>query len=516
MMRVVGLTICIAMMGAVALAKSDPGAELFDSPKLRTFKISISPDQYEALKKDNRKYVRATVAEGSVTYSNVAVRLKGMGSFRPLHEKPSLAVKFDEFVPGQKFCGLGKIMLNNSAQDGSYLAELVSLGLFRDAGLPASRVTHGFVELNGKDLGLYVIIEAVNKDFLRRHFRNSNGTMYEAYLQDIDQNLDQDNGVDIKQVDRKALVEACLIADPAQRWTRLHRLMDVDRFITHTVMEMFTSHTDGYAIARNNYRLYHDPTTGRIVFITLGIDWGFGNTGLSIRPPMNSLVVKAVLQTPQGRKTYRERLGQFYTNVFKIDVLTNRVSQAVARLKAAARNPNEAKEFEGHGAGMRNRIVQRHRNVAEQLATPEPEPLKFGADNYASLNGWRVKVDSGNAKIEPRIEESKQLLYINGNNGGCIASWRTRVLLEGGKYCFRGMARAEQVGPHAGDMGTGAGLRISGGKRTNKLDGDAPWTKLEHFFDVPDGGAEIELVCELRATKGKVWFDRDSLKLKRL
>jgi spore coat protein H len=513
-MRIATLILFLVAAAQTALGL-EAGAELFESPKLRTFKITIAPDQYEALKKDNRKYVRAAVSEGGVTYSNVAVRLKGMGSFRPLHEKPSLAVKFDEFVPGQKFCGLSKIMLNNSAQDGSYLAEFVSLGLYRDAGLPASRVTHGFVELNGKALGPYVVIEAVNKDFLRHHFNNTSGIMYEAYLQDIDQNLDQDNGLDIKQIDRKALAEACLIADPVQRWNRLHRLLDVDGFITHTVLEMFTSHTDGYAIARNNYRLYHDPTTDRIVFITLGIDWGFANTGLSVHPPMNSLVVKAVLQKPQGRRIYRERLGTLYTNIFRVDVLTNRVNAAVARLKAAARTPGEAKEFEGHGAGMCDRIVQRHRSIMAQLAAPEPEPLKF-KDGYASLAGWHTKVDSGNTKIEERTVESKHVLYINGNAGGCIASWRTRVLLDGGKYRFRGMVRAEQVAAQTSEIGAGAGLRISGGKRTNKLEGDAPWTKLEHFFEVPDGGGEIELVCELRATKGKVWFDRDSLRLQKL
>jgi spore coat protein H len=513
-MRIVVLMLALAATAQAAFGRG-AGAELFESPKLRTFKITIAPDQYQALKNDNRKYVRATVNEGGITYSNVAVRLKGMGSFRPLHEKPSLAVKFDEFVPGQKFCGLSKIMLNNAAQDGSYLAEFVSLGLYRDAGLPASRVTHGFVELNGKDLGPYVIIEAVNKDFLRGHFHNSSGPMYEAYLQDIDQNLDQDNGLDIKQIDRKALAEACLITDPAERWNRLHRLLDVDAFITHIVLEMFTAHTDGYAIARNNYRLYHDPTTDRIVFITLGIDWGFANTGLSIQPPMNSLVAKGVLQTPQGRKIYRERLGTLYTNIFKVNVLTNRVNEAVARLKAAARNPDEARAFEGHGAGMRDRIVQRQRNVMAQLAAPEPEPLKF-TDGYASLTGWHTKVDSGATKIEERTVESKRLLYINGNEGGCIASWRTRVLLDGGKYRFRGMVRAEQIVPQTSDIGAGAGLRISGGKRANKLEGNAPWTKLEHFFDVPEGGAEVELVCELRATKGKVWFDRDSLRLQKL
>jgi spore coat protein H len=515
MIRLAVIAFWIAAIGQIAFAKADPGAELFNSPKLRRFKIRIAPDQYEELKKENRRYVRATIVEGGVAYTNVAVRLKGNGSFRPLHEKPSLAVKFDEYVPDQKFCGLSKIMLNNSSQDGSFLAELVSLGLYRDAGLPASRVTHAFVELNGRDLGLYVVIEAVNKDFLRRHFRNTSGSMYEAYLQDIDQNLDQDNGMDIKQMDRKALLAACLITDPAERWQRLQRVLDVDGFITHTVLEMFTSHIDGYAVARNNYRLYHDPTTGRFVFITLGIDWGFGNTGLSIRPPMNGMVTKAVLQTTEGRKAYRDRVRQLYTDVFKVDVLTNRVNEAVTRLKTAARNTNEAKQFEGFGAGMRNQIVQRHRNVTDQLTAPEPEPLKFAPDGYAALMGWRTKVDSGSPKIEERSDESKRLLYINGNNGGCIASWRTRVLLPAGKYRFEGKARAEQISPQTSEIGSGAGLRISGDKRTKKLEGDAPWTKLGHDFEVA-GELEVELVCELRATKGKVWFDRDSLTVKKL
>jgi hypothetical protein len=292
--------------------------------------------------------------------------------------------------------------------------------------------------------------------------------------------------------------------------------MDVDGFITHTVLEMFTSHTDGYALNRNNYRLYHDPTTERMVFITHGIDWAFGNTGVGIRPPMNSIVVKGVLGTPDGRRIYRERLGMLYTNVFRIDVLTNRVNQEVARLKAAARNPGEAKEFENFGVSMRNLIVARHQNVTQQLSAPEPEPLKFDSSGYARVSGWSTKTDSGNPQLERRTEGSQRILHINGDNGGCIASWRARVLLDGGKYRFEGRARGEHIKPLASDIGAGAGLRISGGKRTNKVEADTDWTQLNYDFEVPAGGVEVEFVCELRATKGVVSFDRDSLRLKKL
>src|SRR4051812_18713246 len=192
------LTILLLLGAALGAAAATPpprpiaGAELFSDRRVRTFKIEITGAEFEALKKDNRQYVRGIVREGSNSFTNVAVHLKGMGSFRPLNEKPSFAVRFDKFTPNQTYDGLSKFLLNNSSQDSTYLAEYMSTSLFRDAGLPAARVAHAFVELNGRELGLYVLIEAMNKDFLHEHFRSARGNLYEGYTQDVDQQLDQD------------------------------------------------------------------------------------------------------------------------------------------------------------------------------------------------------------------------------------------------------------------------------------------------------------------------------------
>src|SRR6185295_1406666 len=108
--------------------------------------------------------------------------------------KASFAVKFDEFVQDQEYFGLTKLMFNNAVQDPTYLVEWLATGLFREAGQPAARVTHARVRLNGRDLGLYVVIEAMNKRFLKQHFPSAKGNLYEAYLQDIDLRLEQDGG----------------------------------------------------------------------------------------------------------------------------------------------------------------------------------------------------------------------------------------------------------------------------------------------------------------------------------
>lgn len=492
--------------------KTELATEFFTGKAIRTFKIAIADDQLAALKKENRTYVRAKVTVDGTVLGNSAIRLKGMGSFQGLDSKPSFAVKFDEFVPDQEYMGLSKIMLNNSAQDGTYLAELMGLSLFRDAGLPAARVTHAYVQLNGRDLGLYVVMEAMNKDFLRQHFKSPKGNLYEAYLNDIDSVMDHDNGEDTQQTDRQALVAAAKIADPTKRWDALQKMLDVDRFISHLVLEMFTSHTDGYALNRNNYRIYHDPVSDKFVFITHGLDWAFGNTGVSIWPPANSLMVKAVLPTPQGRNLYRERVGQLYTNVFKLDVLNKRLDEAAAKLKAGARNPNETKAVDAYAAEMRNRLAARSKNIADQLATPPPQPLAFDSGGLAKVSGWRPRAEAGGPKLEQKNEGGKDVLLINGAG---IASWRTKVLLAPGKYRFQGQARGQGIAPEESEMGSGAGLRISGGRRANRLSGDKDWTALEHEFEVPGAETEVELICELRATQGKVWFDASSLRLAR-
>ena len=92
------------------------------------------------------------------------------------------------------------------------------------------------------------------------------------------------------------------------------------------------------------------------------------------------------------------------------------------------------------------------------------------------------------------------------------------MLLEAGRYRFEAMAKASGVAPVSDPQkGEGAGIRISGSNepRPNKLVGNTEWQKISYEFDAFPG-IETVLVCELRASKGEVWFDTDSLKLVKL
>src|SRR6185436_15824576 len=216
-----------------------------NEPVLRTFSFEVPEASLNQLRQLPRSYVTGRVLEGGQVLTNVAFRLRGHGSFRSLEEKPNFAVNFQEFATNQTYRGLKKLMFNNSVQDDTGLAEFLSTRLFRDAGLPAARVTHARVKLNGRDLGLYVVIEAMNKDFLKQHFKNPHGNFYEAPFRDIDIPLEQDSGTRGDQADLKNLYRVCLLTNVTERWNELSKVLDVDRFISFAAMEMLTTHWDG-------------------------------------------------------------------------------------------------------------------------------------------------------------------------------------------------------------------------------------------------------------------------------
>src|SRR3989442_5706572 len=171
-----------------------PGEELFTNGPVRRIRIRISPAGMYSLRTDPRRFVPVTLFDGEREFKDVAIHLKGGASTeRGVDDRPSMTLNFGKFTPDQDYFGLSKIHLNNSLQDPTRMNELLAGDLFRAAGVPAPRVAHAIVELNGKDFGLYVLKEGFGKDFLRQYFKKTNGNLYDVGSgQDVTENLERD------------------------------------------------------------------------------------------------------------------------------------------------------------------------------------------------------------------------------------------------------------------------------------------------------------------------------------
>ena len=231
--------------------------------------IELSDKDVQALRDDPRHYVEGRVRDGAKNYAGIAIKLKGAsGSFKPIDERACFTLNFDKFKGAGRFHGLKKFHLNNANEDPSFLHQLLCGEMARAAGVPALRVTHALVELNGRNLGLYVLTESYTKDFFAQFFSDPTGDVYESgFIKDIDEDLQKDEGPpkDFRAIEQ--LLAAARTDEPAERWTKLRAILDVDRFASFLAIEALLGVGDGYDFGHNNYRIYHDPVTHLLSFV---------------------------------------------------------------------------------------------------------------------------------------------------------------------------------------------------------------------------------------------------------
>lgn len=534
--------ICLTPLAAQP-PKSDPqfrldskagktSAAFFDAGLIPELRIEISPEQYKKLQANNRAYVRCNVTETLTTngekkdalFTDVAIKLKGAaGSFRGLDDRPALTLNSDKFHRGQSFHGLDKFHLNNSVQDGSLLCELVSGHLFRQAGVPASRISHARVWLNKRDLGAYVFKEGFDPAFLRNYFDNPTGNLYDGgFCREIDQPLEKDCGNGpADHSDLKALRAACAIPDLNLRKAELEKRLDIDQFLSFAAMEMLTCHWDGYCRNRNNYRLHFNAGNGKAIFIPHGMDQMFGDANFPLFD-LGGIVGSGVMQVPEFRQRYRKRVEELapLLDPEKLNPVIDSVSQ---RLKPVleAMNKDQARGYLGNMQGFKDRVKQRHISVQKILKTyVEPVPAKFDGKGELVVTGW-IEVKETDDAIHERLSlpGSKNALVVKaGPSKRCIASWRREIILPQGTYELQALVKTAGViaSPDPTQKVSGAGLRISGGIRTNSLAMNADWTLQKHRFEVAQDNQPVILVAELRASAGTAYFDAASLKLVRI
>ena len=496
-----------------------PGADLFEDGRISQLTINIEPSQLEALRKESRTFVQAMVQEQAHSYSNVAVHLKGsVGSFRAVDEKPALTLDFDRFNHGQRFHGLRRIHLNNSVEDPTYCNETLGSELFRRAGIPAPRVTRAIVALNGRNLGVYVLKEGFTEDFLSCYFTNISGNLFEpGEGHDVNQHLNRETlqAPRHNRTQLRELGEAALTEDLSRRWTRLQAVLDVDRFIRFMVLEVLICHRDGYSLARNNFRVYQDNDSGKLLFFPHGMDQLFGIPDLPWEPQMAGIVSRAILETPEGKQRYREEFQKLFIQLFEPANLNHRVAQLTDFLRPyVSRSDHERCEKEA--AALKARIMQRHQFLQAALKQPEPKVLQF-KNSVAELNNWSSRDLPADAKAEKIVGPDQLVcLHIQTSSDG-FPSWGASAKLRPGRYRFEGKVRVTGAKPLGFGVHRGAGLRIAGrDAQSERLVGTSGWRLLSTDFEVVAPEQDTQFICELRASAGEAWFDCHSLRVLQL
>jgi hypothetical protein len=310
----------------------DGSAYLFDPEVVRVVELEISPESMSAIDAQavgpwpyvpDRDYYTGTLRFEGQDFEGVGIRVKGgCGSSRNLTGKAGFKISLGWDDPAAEGCpeerrlyGQKHLTLNNEVQDPSFERERLGYQLYRAFGVPAPRAAHVRLKVNGEDWGLYLHVESLDRRFLSRWFGSNDGMMYEGgpFCDLVPDQVPPGDGDAC--FDQEFSADACDQAQPGQDpmdWELLRQLaeqiaalpeggfypaveefFDFDELLSSFAVTAVIADWDGYEYGNvNNYRVYHDPSTGRWSLIQTGIDNSFDSN-----PSFDFWAAAAVLAT---------------------------------------------------------------------------------------------------------------------------------------------------------------------------------------------------------------------------
>jgi hypothetical protein len=143
------------------------------------------------VKGEKERLLGSVIIDG-IEYRDVGIRYKGFSSVSIDRTKNPFNIKLDYTIDGQNHEGFDKIKLSNVIQDPSFVREVLAYEIARKY-MPASEANFANVYVNDTLLGLYTNVEAVNKDFVSKHYSSRDNTFFKCNPEHIDLNGENSN-----------------------------------------------------------------------------------------------------------------------------------------------------------------------------------------------------------------------------------------------------------------------------------------------------------------------------------
>ena len=386
---------------------SPSASDLFDPTVVHDLHLTVNTRDWVQLKEEFREdtYYLADVRWRDQVVRNVGIRSRGRGTRSGI--KPGLRVDFNRYSAGQEFLGLKSLVLDNFLQDPSMVRERIAMLLFEEMGIKAPRETHARLFVNGEYVGLYAIVESVDKHFLQRQFGENDGYLYEFKWKDQPYGFEY-LGADLEPY--AELFEAqthetesiatlfhpiremiwAFAESPDHRFLQLaEEQMDLTKFMVYIAVENFVADADGVLgnWGMNNFYLYRFEGSTRHQFIPWDKDSSFRAIDYDIWNKISTnVLVRRALEDDSLRAAYADALRRCAEVALRKDSpggpgwLERQVTFMAAQIaEPAAADPSKPYsngQVEGALAELREFAKQRPLFVLQKLGISPAESVR--------------------------------------------------------------------------------------------------------------------------------------------
>ena len=314
------------MVSATQAYSSD---KFWDQSKVHRVHLEISNAEWEAMKAlDPNKRVsqaerpktpeveirelhrdRFPWATGSITINGhplegIGVRYKGNASFNLMRGslKRNMKIKLDWTNDDQSYKSLETLNLNAGGLDPSKLRDAFSYWLFQQAGVPAPRTTFAELtltipeRLEKETLGLFTIVEQVNKSFLKDRFGSKKGLLMKPEgIASMEYHGDdwmfyaplyRPDDTPSSAQSRRVMDFAHLVNHGSEQEFQdsIATYLDVDGFLRFIAVNALIVNLDTLLAMPQNYYLHLDRDTNKFVFFPWDLDISFASWPLGGKP----------------------------------------------------------------------------------------------------------------------------------------------------------------------------------------------------------------------------------------
>lgn len=315
------------------------------------------------------QYVHSDLEIGGTVLKDVAVRYKGNSTFAMSRGtlKRSLKVDLNKYVSGQKLAGQTKINLHSNVTDGGWMNEPVSYRLFRESSVPAPRTSYARVYLtvpgqyDHKYVGLYSVVEEIDKRFAQARFGRSDGAILKPSTRTLFTDLGDDwpkyqqiydPKTEMTDAQKKRVIAFAKLvshASDADFAAQAPSFLDVDEFARYLAVNVWLANMDSILSMGQNFYLYLHPATNKFQIIPWDLDLSFGGMGggteLSVEHPWRgqNLFLERLWRVDAFKKAYLARMKEFNGTLFRPERIGKIVDETAAVIRPAVREESDAK-----------------------------------------------------------------------------------------------------------------------------------------------------------------------------
>ncbi|MCC6279002.1 MAG: CotH kinase family protein [Saprospiraceae bacterium] len=253
-------------------------------------------------------YISGTVRIDGTLISNVGVRIKGgISAYAP---KRPLKIDFNRYVDDQQYDGMTKLNLQNADVDLTVQREALVYDMFRKAGVKGPRTAYAKVYFNNTYNGVYIMLEQVDKNFLRNYFADDEGTLYKNKTCA----LEVDAGpVTFEHIEALNEILATLSGDAFRE--ALENALATDAFLRYFVLHHFINAVDSPIDVGCNFYVYHEPRSGLLNWIPWDYNLALYNgANYSV---LETNTANAIFNKMMTEPYYRDRYLQLACDMLK-------------------------------------------------------------------------------------------------------------------------------------------------------------------------------------------------------